>query len=167
MEEGTNIFDTKTEQEILPATGNIEKNILNEYSLTMSQLASIFEEQAINDESEDEPILLNSSFIVNNGTLDFFTEYTISSSDKLGRASLIISGDVNNNDEGFLSDGTMVNIIADDDIKNRVLEAFEVENELPASIYIKAIIEDALKGKVNIKNMSLQENNLVLSIDND
>ena len=116
MEEGTNIFDTKTEQEILPATGNIEKNILNEYSLTMSQLASIFEEQAINDESEDEPILLNSSFIVNNGTLDFFTEYTISSSDKLGRASLIISGDVNNNDEGLLSDGTMVNIIADDDV---------------------------------------------------
>lgn len=167
MEEGINIFNTKIEKESLPVVGDIERNILNEYSLTMSQLANIFEEQAINDESEDEPILLNSSFIVNNGNLDFFTEYTISSSDKLGRASLIISGDVNNNDEGLLSDGMMVNIIADDDIKNRVFEAFGVENELPVSTYIKAIIEDALKGKVNIRNMSLQENNLVLSIDNN
>jgi len=137
------------------------------YSLTMEELHDLFKRQAEIDDSGDKPELLsNSVFEVIPQGLHVFTPYTVSNPDNTqGKVGLVIEGIIKNDNKGFLSDEAEAVIYTDTDTKLRVFEAFGVEGSLPMKVYLKSMIEDALRGKVNIKNMSLEKNNLVLEIE--
>ncbi|MFA6185006.1 MAG: hypothetical protein WCT51_03940 [Candidatus Shapirobacteria bacterium] len=135
------------------------------YPITMEQLKDLFKRQAEFDESEDEPELLSESkFEVIPQGLNITSSYTISNLEG-GRTNLTIKGCLNNNENGFLSDETPAEISGDTKAKQRTLSAFGVEEELPFKTYLKAMIEDSLQGKVSIKEISLQDKNLVLEIE--
>ena len=136
------------------------------YSLNMQELRNLFERQAEVDNSGDEPELFpNSVFEVTSKGLHVFTPYTVSNADKpLNRKGLVIEGTVNNNEDGFLSDEAEAEIYPEE-IKLGVFEAFNVKERLSMKTYLKSMIEDALMGKVNITNMSLQEEKLVLNFE--
>ncbi len=135
------------------------------YPVTMEQLNDLFKRQAEFDESEDEPELLSDSkFEITSQGLSITSSYTISDLEG-GRTNLTIKGCLNNNKNGFLSDETPAEISGDEKAKQRTLVAFGVEDELPFKTFLKAIIEDSLQGKVSIKEISLQDKNLVLEIE--
>lgn len=135
------------------------------YPITMEQLNNLFKRQAEFDESEDEPELLSDSkFEITSQGLNITSSYTISDLEG-GRTNLTIKGCLNNNENGFLSDETPAEISGDEKAKQRTLVAFGVENKLPFKTYLKAMIEDSLQSKVSIKEMSLQDKNLVLEIE--
>jgi hypothetical protein len=133
--------------------------------ITTKQLNDLFKRQAEFDESEDEPELLSDSkFEITPQGLDITASYTISDLEG-GRTDLTIKGCLNNNENGVLSDETPAEISGNEKAKQRTLIAFGVEDELPFKTFLKAMIEDSLQGKVSIKEMSLQDKNLVLEIE--
>ncbi len=135
------------------------------YPITMEQLNDLFKRQAEYDESEDEPELLaDSKFEITPQGLSITSSYTISDLEG-GRTNLTIKGCLNNNENGFLSDETPAEISGDEKAKQRTLVAFGVQDNLPFKTFLKAIIEDSLQSKVSIKEMLLQNNNLVLEIE--
>ena len=135
------------------------------YSITMEQLNDLFKRQAELDESEDEPELLpDSIFEITSQGLNVISSYTISDLEG-GRTNLTIKGCLNNNENGFFSDDTPAEIIGGEKARQRTLAAFGVEDELPFKTFLKAIIEDSMQSKVSIKEMSIQDKNLVLEIE--
>jgi len=135
------------------------------YPITMEQLNDLFKRQAEFDKSEDEPKLLpDSKFEITSQGLNITSSYTISDLEG-GRTNLTIKGCLNNSENGFSSDKTPAEISGDEKAKQRTLIAFGVEDELPFKTFLKAMIEDSLQSKVNIKEMSIQDKNLVLEIE--
>lgn len=135
------------------------------YLLKMEQLRDLFKRQAEFDESEDEPKLLPESiFEINSQGLNISSSYTISDLEG-GRTNIIINGNLTNNENGYLSDVTPAEISGDEKAKQRTLVAFGVEKELPFKTFLKAMIEDSLQNKVSVKEMSIQDKNLVLEIE--
>lgn len=135
------------------------------FPITIEQLNDLFKRQAEFDESEDEPELLpDSKFEITSQGLNITSSYTISDLEG-GRTNLTIKGCLNNNEDGFLSDETPAEISGDEKAKQRTLVAFGVEEELPFKTFLKAMIEDSLQGKVIVKEMSLQNKDLVLEIE--
>ena len=135
------------------------------YPLTAGELHDLFKRQAEFDKSEDEPKLLSDSvFEISPQGINILSSYTISDLEG-GRTNIVIKGHLINNENGYLSNVTPAEISGDEKAKQRTLVAFGVENNLPFKTYLKAMIEDSLQNQVSVKEMSLQDKNLILEIE--
>lgn len=136
------------------------------YALTMKELHDLFVKQAELDESKDKPKLGKTIFRVIDQGVNIKTFYTVSDLKKPeGRVGLTIEGVINNNNKGILSGQTEAKIRPNLEIKERVLKEFDVEDSLSMATFLKSMIEDPFKGKMNILNMSLKEEKLVINFE--
>lgn len=99
----------------------VEREGLCNFPLSRDDLRSLFEIQAMRDESVDEPILKKSCFLIGSSGLYFKTSYTIANLENhLKRVNLSLEGFVSNDDRGYLSDKELLVIDADRKTKKRV-----------------------------------------------
>jgi hypothetical protein len=129
-------------------------------TLSMSDIKYLFSRQAELDTSEDLPVLLPDfkAEIIPENTFHLYAPYTIDADKK----SLIIEGTANNNNDGVLTDKVGITVLPDN-LKDRVIAAFEGHSDLPN--FVKLIIEDAFRGEIAIKRLSVEGISLGITVE--